>query len=325
MKGLISVIVPVYNVEKYLSQCIESLINQTYANLEILLIDDGSTDKSGKLCDKYAKKDNRITVIHKKNGGSASAKNEGLNCAKGEYLAFVDSDDFVEIDAYQYMVSQLEKEKADIIQCSFRDVFVNEQIDRIINESERSFDSSEYLRQYTMDWTCGLLWDKLYKRNLFKDIRFEEGHIIDDEFFTYQGVMNAKKIIRSYKIVYNYRKRKSSVMMLETSRQKIVWDKLEYLNMRKEKVISKYPELQSIFELNYISMMFILADDKGITEESFQEIKRMLKRYLQGEKAFKISLRMKFQIYKLIYLNPKKKINSNLVRREDVNWDSYFE
>ena len=112
----ISVIVPVYNVEPYLIECLESIINQTYRDLEIILIDDGSTDKSGDICEEYAKKDDRIIVIHQSNQGSASAKNAGLRKASGEYLAFVDSDDFLQEDAYEFMVRQLEEYHADIIQ-----------------------------------------------------------------------------------------------------------------------------------------------------------------------------------------------------------------
>ena len=119
----ISVIVPVYNVEPYLIECLESIINQTYRDLEIILIDDGSTDKSGDICEEYAKKDDRIIVIHQSNQGSASAKNAGLRKASGEYLAFVDSDDFLQEDAYEFMVRQLEEYHADIIQGYFRKVY----------------------------------------------------------------------------------------------------------------------------------------------------------------------------------------------------------
>ena len=108
-KPNISIIVPVYNIEEYLPRCIESILNQTYNNLELILVDDGSKDKSGEICDAYAKKDNRVVVLHKENGGSSSARNAGIAIAKGEYLGFVDSDDYIEPDMYEKMVAVIEK------------------------------------------------------------------------------------------------------------------------------------------------------------------------------------------------------------------------
>ena len=115
---LISIIIPVYNVEQYLSRCIDSVINQTYKNLEIILIDDGSTDDSGEICDEYALKDNRIKVMHKQNGGVSSARNEGLDISKGNYIGFIDSDDFIEKDMYEFLYDLLTKNNCDISCCN---------------------------------------------------------------------------------------------------------------------------------------------------------------------------------------------------------------
>ena len=125
MNQTISVIVPVYNVSQYLPDCIENICAQTYSNLEIILIDDGSTDNSGILCDEYAKKDSRIKVIHQTNSGAASAKNAGLRAVTGEYLAFVDSDDYLELDAYEFMINKMQKHNVDIVRCGFQYVFVD--------------------------------------------------------------------------------------------------------------------------------------------------------------------------------------------------------
>lgn len=121
MNDFISVIIPVYNVAAYLSICIESVLSQDYSALEIILIDDGSTDESGKICDEYARNDKRIHVIHQNNSGAAAAKNMGLKAATGKYLSFVDSDDFLEPDAYSHMVQVIQENKADVVQCSYRD------------------------------------------------------------------------------------------------------------------------------------------------------------------------------------------------------------
>ena len=121
MKELVSIVVPIYNVDKYLEECIESLKNQTYKNVEIILINDGSTDNSEQICRKEERQDNRIVFINKNNGGSASAKNVGLEIAKGDYISFVDSDDFIELDMIEYMVNTIKKYNADIVQCKLRD------------------------------------------------------------------------------------------------------------------------------------------------------------------------------------------------------------
>lgn len=122
MDKTISVIVPVYNVKPYLAKSVNSILNQTYRTLQVILIDDGSTDGSGELCNYLAQQDHRIQVIHQRNGGAASAKNAGLRTANGEYLSFVDSDDYLEADAYRFMVDKLETYNADVVRCSFRNV-----------------------------------------------------------------------------------------------------------------------------------------------------------------------------------------------------------
>ena len=115
--SLISIIVPVYNVEQYLSRCVDSLVNQTYHNIEIILVDDGSPDRSGEICDEYAKKDKRVKVIHQSNGGLSDARNTALDIAKGDYLMFVDSDDWIEPTMYEEMLSFMEKEQLDLVEC----------------------------------------------------------------------------------------------------------------------------------------------------------------------------------------------------------------
>lgn len=125
-KERISVIVAVYNVEKYLSKCIESILNQTYKNLEIILIDDGSSDKSGDICDSYAKQDSRIKVIHRENKGIAYTRNEGLDTAKGDYITFVDSDDYIHPQMYELMMRKLREQNADVVACDYLELPENE-------------------------------------------------------------------------------------------------------------------------------------------------------------------------------------------------------
>lgn len=325
MTNTISVIIPVYNVERYLVQCLESVLNQSYNKLEIILIDDGSTDRSGEICDFYAKKDGRVRVIHQKNGGAASAKNAALRIATGEYLSFVDSDDYLVEDAYNYMVEQLEKNKADVIQCGFRNIYCDHFIECITLDSFVEFPKIDYLRRFTTDWTCGLLWDKLYRRKLFDGIWFEEGHKIDDEFFTYQGIMNADKIIYSPEIVYNYRKRKSSVMQQSESQQKIVMDKLDYLEKRRLKIVRTYPELKQEFDYHFLTMLVILSKDIAATRDSIRITQNMLKDYFSTGKSCKMDLSLRKQLFLLQRRTVDRILQSRNVDMGENEQNYYFE
>lgn len=274
MSECISVIIPVYNVERYLPACLESIVNQTYHDLEILLTDDGSTDSSGAICDQYQERDSRIKVFHQKNAGAGAAKNTGLKNATGKYLVFLDSDDYLELDAMKYMHDTLQKEDADVVQCCYRDIFVDKAVNRGAIEKRRIMNQIEYLKLYASDWTAGLLWDKLYRRELFDGFFFEEGHVIDDEFFTYRGIMNAKKVVRDPKVVYNYRKRRSSVTLKPGQGERIILDKLAYLVPRRERIAARYPELKKDFDKNLLYMLLWLSKDPFVTEKCLKRIKQ---------------------------------------------------
>lgn len=299
MNGLISVIVPVYNVEKYLAESLESIAGQTYRNLEILVVDDGSTDGSGAICDEFAKRDPRFRVYHKPNGGAASARNLALREARGEYLAFVDSDDVLEADAYAFMVQELEAHRVDVVQGAFVDWYADESVQQVILDEPRQFTAQEYMERYTYDWTGGLLWDKLYRRKLFDGVFFEEGHIIDDEFFTYQGIMNASSIRYVPRIVYHYRKRRSSVTISDATQKRIIMDKLDYLVKRRRNVLARFPALRQAFDYHYLTMLVLLAQEHAATKESIEETKRLLKAYAGEGKCCKMELAL---FRKLVWL-----------------------
>lgn len=322
MKETISVIIPVYNVDKYLSECLDSVINQSYKDLQIIVVDDGSTDSCGRICDEYALKDSRITVVHQDNQGAGAAKNTGLRLAKGEYLAFVDSDDYLEPDAFEYMFKLLIQKNADIVQCSYRDLYVDNSVDKIKNSSDiGGYTAEEYLTRYTTDWTCGLLWDKLYRKNLFNGIYFEEGHVIDDEFFTYQGVMNAKKIVIDSKIVYNYRKRKSSVSYIPEHMERIIFDKLDFLISRKDNISDRFPKLRSAFDVHYANMLVWFSTDPYITNRSINEIKERMKQFLKNGKKQGVSFRVTMKMLSII-LKKNDKILKNK-RNSDAGTNMY--
>lgn len=309
MKGIdrmISVIVPVYNVESYLRECLDSIVNQTYTDLEIILVDDGSTDGSGAVCDEYAKLDKRIKVFHQENRGAGAAKNRGLREARGKWLSIVDGDDYIELDAYEYMLSELTKHNADVIQCAFRDVYTDGTVDRILLKEYKEFNAEEYLKRYVVDWSCGLQWDKLFLRSLFEGIDYVEGHIIDDEFFVYQGIMNADKIIHTPRITYNYRRRLSSVMKSKVSGEKIVYDKLEYTNTRRKLIAARFPNLKALFDIHFIEFVKTLIKSPYLTEGSIAEIKKTLKEFLKEKNRTGVGLTKRLSVARILISSNKK-------------------
>ena len=203
----ISIIVPVYRVEKYLDRCIESLVNQKYKNIEIILVDDGSPDNCPKMCDEWAKKDSRIKVIHKENGGLSDARNYGLNIATGDYIGFVDSDDFVSVEMYKTLIELLESNDADISICQYAK-FSKGSIPAFTNEEKIHIfrDSNETLNHLF----CGnipvvnAVWNKLYKKELFDGIRFPVGLIFEDRFITHKIILKSRKSVVIMSKLYGY-------------------------------------------------------------------------------------------------------------------------
>lgn len=209
---LISIIVPIYNVEQYLEKCINSILNQTYTNLEIILVDDGSPDNSGKICDEYAKKDNRIKVIHKENGGISSARNTGLKVARGAYVGFIDSDDYIEKDMYEILYTNLKKESADISICSCYEVYK----DRITCTKKQGvytvmMPEETIMKMNSFGYFGVGLWDKLYKMELFQNMEFPIGKKSEDWYVIYKLVDKAKRIVYESVPKYYYRQRNDSL------------------------------------------------------------------------------------------------------------------
>ena len=320
---MISVIIPVYNVEKYISQCLISVCGQTYADLEIILVDDGSTDTSGEICDEYARNDKRIHVIHQKNAGAAAAKNAGLEAATGTYLSFVDSDDFLEPDAYSHMIHIIQEQKADVVQCSYRDVFKDHTVEHSLEKV--ILNQIDFLALFTEDWTCALLWDKLYKRSLFDGVSFETGHRIDDEYFTYRGIMNAKRIVRDSCIVYNYRKRASSVMYSPASAQQIISDRIDYLRKRRKNVIASFPQLRAVYDNHFLNMMIILSRDDNVTEAHLKLIRLYLKEYFREKQHTKPDYHLFPSLSKLMFFYSKKNPRKQGSAQSMYDLDSFFE
>lgn len=208
----LSVIVPVYKVESYIHQCIDSILNQTFTDFELILVDDGSPDKCGEICDKYAKKDSRIKVLHKENGGLSDARNFGIDVAKGDYITFVDSDDDIDRNMYQDMVCHLEKNNLDIICCDTYLVRGNKKKFKPRYDSDKIFNKNEAIIEVLNGTLDNAAWNKIYKRYLFENIRYPKGRIYEDVATTYKLFYLANKIGYLKKPYYFYYKRKGSIV-----------------------------------------------------------------------------------------------------------------
>ena len=211
---LISVIVPVYKVEPYLDKCISSIVNQTYKNLEIILVDDGSPDNCPAMCDVWAEKDRRIQVIHKPNEGLSDARNAGMAIATGELMAFVDSDDWIAPDMYEYLYQCLAEDNSDIAACGVQMVWEDKTPSRMLTQEGKCVLNQEEAMRAIIEesWLKQPVWYKLYKTALVRDILFLLGKYHEDVFWSYQAVGRAKKVSISDRIGYYYLQRGGSIM-----------------------------------------------------------------------------------------------------------------
>ena len=239
----LSVVIPVYNVEKYLDKCVESIVNQTFEDLEIILVDDGSTDESGKMCDEWTKKDDRIKVIHKINGGLSSARNAGIKQAKGKYISFIDSDDFVEQDMYSTMIEALDRTGKDIASCGrIVDLWGEREKREFSLKSERIFSKEEAIEEVLLlRYIDVSACDKVYRSTLFKQIMYPEGKISEDAAIIFEILDASNGAVHVGKPFYHYIYRKNSISKSQYSHK--YYD--AYVNCQKtrEYIGKKYPNL----------------------------------------------------------------------------------
>ena len=236
---LVSVVVPVYNVEKYLENCVYSIIKQTYENIEIILVDDGSTDNSSSLCDSFMKRDKRINVYHKKNGGLSDARNYGIEQSKGKYLTFVDSDDTLENDCIEYLYNLLNKYNTMMSICNYNVITNNKIISYTTKDLEFKFDKITALKELLKEnkfsvSSCA----KMYEKNLFNNVKFPVGKLCEDNGTTYKLVEKCAYIAYGSKSKYNYYKRENSIMTSSFNEKK--FDLIELVEQMKSDLESNY-------------------------------------------------------------------------------------
>lgn len=210
---LVSVIVPIYNVEPYLNRCIDSILNQTYKNLEIILVDDGSTDRCGEICDEYEKINKQVTVIHKKNGGLSSARNAGLEIARGDYIGFVDSDDYIESDMYEKLISVCLESQCDVSSILYRRVDGNGNIYNITTSSDKDefLSAEEYLKELLLHKGDVSVCSKLFKRSVVEELKFEVNKSNEDLLFMFEVIDRIAGIQIRAEVGYNYLVRSGSI------------------------------------------------------------------------------------------------------------------
>lgn len=243
-KELISVIVPVYKVESYLGRCIKSIISQSYRNLEIILVDDGSPDECPKMCDDWAKKDERIKVIHKENGGISDARNSGLAAATGAYICFVDSDDYIAEEFVETLYNLIIDCHTDIAAVGFKEVTTDDFVEKITEDGETHiFDGEDSIRElFSNDTYANYVWNKIYKRELFDNVKFPVNRKMEDLGIIYKLLLITKKIAFSTKPLYFYYQRDDSI--LHKRDRSFYKDKFELSLERYEVLADLYPSMK---------------------------------------------------------------------------------
>ena len=309
---LVSVIVPVYKVEKYIHECINSIINQSYDNLEIILVDDGSPDNCGDICDNYALLDNRVKVIHKENGGLSDARNAGLNIAKGEYIVFVDSDDYIDVDMISILYKRIKESRADMAICNY--LFVNEnnvpirEKNAMLPKIDKIYTGLQILRGVTQEegGYFVTVWNRMYRKELWKNIRFPKGKQHEDEYILHEICLKCSMVVGISRPLYNYRQRKGSIMSSQYDVKRLDVIEAWFIRARALYNIGEY-ELSAIFynwALNYLAQAYNILDRRQSINKD--RLKYLLCMYRKGfADNFNIDKSLKNRCFHLIsYVSP---------------------
>ena len=310
MKNLISVIIPVYNVENYLEMAVNSVINQTYTNLEIILIDDGSTDNSGKICDEFAKKDNRVKVIHQKNSGGSEARNVGIKNATGRYIGFVDSDDVISNKMYEFMYRAIIESNVRIAACDYV-AFKNSTPNFDENYKSEIISGDEAIKEILLDRKVkNFTWNKLYDIELFKNVEFIVGKKYEDLGSVFKLFLKVDSVVYLDNKLYGYRAREESI----TGNYEInsTRDFIEMVKYRYEYLMREKPNLSEYINMNRVNT----------TARYFIDIAKNKKLCVFKNKLFKKQLYNELEIAKK--LNTKKIRKMNRKELNLLNQILYF-
>ena len=255
-KPLISIVVPVYNVERYMERCFDALKNQTYKNIEIIAVDDGSEDRSGSICDRYASEDDRFKVIHRQNGGLSAARNSGIKRASGDYITFIDSDDSVTEDYIEYLYGLIQKYDADISICAIEEITEKGKIhDYGANYSEKKLTPAKCLERMLLERGFNVsAYAKLYKMELFKNIEYPAGRQYEDLGTTYRAIMKSTTIAYGPHPNYKYYLRQGSIANSSFSERK--FDIIELTDQMCDDIDIKFNQLNNVTNLRRVHARF---------------------------------------------------------------------
>lgn len=282
-KPLISIIIPVYKVEKYLEKCIKSVLDQTYKNIQIILVDDGSPDNCGNICDDYARVDNRIEVIHKANGGLSEARNVGLKVARGEYIGFVDSDDYVSNEMFENLYNTLISNDVDVSICNFYTVINNKNIIKNADNGVEIYNKLEILKEILLDKKIqSYAWNKLYKRELFKDIEYPVGKKYEDIGTTFYILEKCNKIAVSGSPEYYYITRGDSIVNNNT--EGTVIDYISLISDRYDYIDKKYKELKKYNDYYLTKTLITAYTDAYYLKNNSEEFLKILNNFFNKVK-----------------------------------------
>lgn len=284
MNDLISVIVPIYEVEDYLRPCVDSILAQTYKNLEIILVDDGSPDGCGAICDEYKKQDSRIRVIHKENGGLSDARNAGMDIATGQYYYFVDSDDILPTHSIMTMYELMQEHKAQMVIGGFERFMDGETKPFFSTEDEglwlHVYNREEAFRDFYRDGCQA--WAVLYKRCIHENTRFPKGEINEDEAIVFHILENCDTVVVTNQVVYSYRCRKESITTASFSRKKLAW--VRHCKANLEYIREKHPELEGYAAQRYRGSLLWSLTEIALSNEDFSDDVRQLRAQLKQER-----------------------------------------
>ena len=284
-QDLISVIVPIYNVKKYLEECISSIINQTYKNLEIILVDDGSKDNSPRICDEISKKDSRIKVIHKENGGISDTRNVGISNSTGKYIQFIDSDDFMEDNMIETLHKDIVENGADVTMCSYY-LFKDGIKTTDATYEKEIYNKEQILQEILLDEKIrSYAWNKLFKRNLFDGIKFPKGKVFEDIYIIPLVLEKAEKVVFNNIPLYYYRQREGSILHKQTNELRLEYIKAA-LKINKE-IENNFPNLKQYCAYNIAHITIKTYNDIGFFDMKDLMDNNIVKDlYIQTKKIF---------------------------------------
>lgn len=318
--GTVSIVLPIYNVQQYLDRCMDTLFNQTYKDIEILMINDGSTDKCGEMCDRYRQIDSRVCVFHKANGGLSDARNYGIERAHGNYITCIDPDDFVDVNYVEYLAELVKKYNTKMAICQHRVIYDNGTIKDFGKCGDEVLDNKVCIeRMLYHDVIDTSAWGKIYRKDLFENVKYPKGKIFEDIGTTYELMLQCSRIAVGYESRYNYIFHNQSIVNSEFSISK--FDLIEMTDKMGKDVLNVFPELinavkrrQVYSRISTLNQMLLESGYKNERKNILCFIKNNRKSVFLNPKTPKrdrvalILLSINYYLYRFVWLSYRKVI-----------------